>query len=91
MTWDLPAWVCDGEGGGLGFEGEGGIGGVEEVMRRWRSLISSSAVSVYRGADLTTLRATCRFILITYNIYYLNKKRKGETYFWSLASHTVEK
>ena len=66
MTWDLPAWVCDGEGGGLGFEREGAIGGVEEVMRRWRSLISSRAVSVYRGADLTTLRATCRFILITY-------------------------
>ena len=65
--------MCDGEGGGLGCEREGAIGGVEEVMRRWRSLISSSAVSVYRGADLTTLRATCRFILITY-IYYLIKK-----------------
>jgi hypothetical protein len=74
MTWDLPAWVCDGEGGGLGCEREGAIGGVEEVMRRWRSLISSSAVSVYRGADLTTLRATCRFILIT----YLTNNRNGQ-------------
>lgn len=46
MTWDLPAWVCEGEGGGLGFEGVGAIGGVDEVMRRWRSLISSRAVSV---------------------------------------------
>lgn len=32
-------------------------------MRRCRSFISSKAVSVYLGADLTTLRATCRFIL----------------------------
>ena len=33
-------------------------------MRGWKSLlISSSEVSVYRGADLMTLRGTCRFIL----------------------------
>lgn len=32
-------------------------------MSRCRSFISSSAVSVYRGADLTTLRATWRFSL----------------------------
>ncbi len=37
--------------------------GSDEMMR-WRSLISSRAVSVYRGADLTTLRATWRFILM---------------------------
>lgn len=36
MTCDRPGWVCDGEFGP----------GVEEVMSRWRSLISSKAVSV---------------------------------------------
>ena len=46
MTWDLPGWVCEGEGGGLGMSEEGGTGGVEEVMSRWSSLISSKAVSV---------------------------------------------
>jgi hypothetical protein len=56
--------VCDGDGGGLGFDDVGATGGVDDVMSLWSSLISSRAVSVYRGADLTTLRATCRFILI---------------------------
>lgn len=55
--------MCAGEGGGLGFSCVVDCGGVEEVMRRWSSLISSRAVSVYRGADLTTLSATWRFIL----------------------------
>jgi hypothetical protein len=41
----------------------GVTGGVEEVINLWRSLISSRAVSVYRGADLTILRATWRFNL----------------------------
>jgi hypothetical protein len=59
MTWDRPEWVCEGDGEGLGLAAVGGTGGVVDVMRRWRSLISSRAVSVYRGADLTTLRATC--------------------------------
>jgi hypothetical protein len=63
MTCERPAWVCAGDGGGFGWMVEGATGGVEEVMRRWRSLISSRAVSVYLGADLTTLSATCRFIL----------------------------
>jgi hypothetical protein len=40
-----------------------GNGGVDEVMRRRRSFISSSAFSVYLGADLTTLSAMCLFIL----------------------------
>jgi hypothetical protein len=55
--------VCAGEGGGVGLSLDGDCGGVEEVMRRCRSLISSRAVSVYRGADLTTFSATCLFIL----------------------------
>lgn len=67
ITCDRPACVCEGDDSedGCGFSGVGrtGAGGVEDVMSRWRSLISSSAVSVYRGADLTTLRATCRFSL----------------------------
>lgn len=46
MTWERPEWVCDGEGWGFGLESVGWTGGVEEVMRRCRSLISSSAVSV---------------------------------------------
>jgi hypothetical protein len=37
-----------------------GNGGVDEVTRRRRSFISSSAFSVYLGADLTTLSAMCR-------------------------------
>lgn len=52
-----------GDDGGLGFDADGAVGGVEEVMSLWRSLISSRAVSVYLGADLTTLSATCRCIL----------------------------
>ena len=63
MTCERPAWVCEGDDGGSGLDDVGATGGVEDVMRRCRSLISSSAVSVYRGADFTTLRATCRFIL----------------------------
>lgn len=63
MTCDLPGWVCEGEGFGFGFSGVGCTGGVVEVMRRCKSLISSRAVSVYLGADLTTLRATWRFNL----------------------------
>ena len=34
MTWERPGWVCDGDGGGLGFDGDGATGGVEEVIRR---------------------------------------------------------
>lgn len=63
MTWDLPGWVCEGEGVGFGLSGVGWTGGVVEVMSRCKSLISSRAVSVYLGADLTTLRATWRFNL----------------------------
>ena len=37
--------------------------GVDEVTRRRRSFISSSAFSVYLSADLTTLSAMCLFIL----------------------------
>lgn len=74
MTCERPGWVWDGEDGGFGLSCVGWTGGVEEIMRRWRSLISSSAVSVYRGADLTTLRATCRFIL----------KRGTKFFVWSL-------
>lgn len=77
MTWERPEWVWAGEGGGFGLAGEGGVGGVEEVMRRWRSLISSCAVSVYRGADLTTLRATCRFILRESRLRRRSGIRKG--------------
>ena len=58
MTWDRPGWVKEGERGGKGFSVVGWMDGVEEVISRWSSLISSSAVSVYLGADLTTLRAT---------------------------------
>lgn len=58
MTCERPGCVCDGDSGGLGFSGVGETGGCVDVMSRWRSLISSSAVSVYLGADLTTLRAT---------------------------------
>ena len=58
MTCDLPGWVCEGEAGGFGLDAVGCTGGVEEVISLWRSLISSNAVSVYLGADLTTLRAT---------------------------------
>ena len=39
-----------------------GNGGVDEVMRRRGSFISSSAFSVYLGANLT-LSAMCLFIL----------------------------
>lgn len=46
MTWERPGCVCEGEELGTGLEGEGATGGVEEVMRRCKSLISSSAVSV---------------------------------------------
>ena len=63
MTCERPGWVWAGEGGGWGTDEDGVTGGVDEVMRRWRSLISSRAVSVYLGADLTTLRATCRLCL----------------------------
>ena len=63
MTCDRPGWVSEGETGGFGFSGVGCTGGVDDVMSRWRSLISSSAVSVYRGADLTTLSATWRLSL----------------------------
>ena len=63
MTWDRPGWVWEGDGGGLGLAGVGAMGGVDEVMRRCRSLISSKAVSVYLGADLTTFKATCLSIL----------------------------
>lgn len=58
MTCDRPGCVCAGEGGGVGFVALAAVGGVDDVISRWSSLISSSAVSVYRGADLTTLRAT---------------------------------
>ena len=58
MTCERPEWVWDGDGGGLGFSGVGSTGGVEDVMSRCKSLISSSAVSVYLGADLTTFKAT---------------------------------
>jgi len=64
MTWDRPGCVCAGDKGGLGLDAVGRAGGVEEVMRRCKSLISSRAVSVYLGADLTILRATWRFILM---------------------------
>ncbi len=63
MTCDRPECVWEGDGAGFGFSGVGFTGGVVEVISLCSSLISSSAVSVYRGADLTTFRATCRFSL----------------------------
>jgi hypothetical protein len=63
MTCDRPEWVWEGDGGGFGCAEVGATGGVEEVINRWRSFISSRAVSVYLGADLTTFKATCLFIL----------------------------
>lgn len=64
MTWDLPGWVWEGEGAGWGLDEVGATGGVVDVMSRWRSLISSRAVSVYLGADLTILSATWRLSLL---------------------------
>ena len=64
ITCDRPACVCEGEGGGFGFDGEGAVGGVDEVISLWSSLISSIAVSVYLGADFTIFRATWRCILV---------------------------
>lgn len=58
MTCDLPEWLWHGESGGFGTSCVGSMGGAEDVINRCSSLISSSAVSVYLGADLTTLRAT---------------------------------
>ena len=40
-----------------------GNGGVDEVMRCQRSVISLGALSVYLDADLMTLSAMCLFIL----------------------------
>ena len=79
MTWDRPGCVWDGDGGGLGLTGVGRTGGVDDMMRRCRSLISSSAVSVYLGADLTTLSATWRFILERgFSCRRMRRIRRGE-------------
>lgn len=73
MTWERPGCVAEGEGEGFGLSVVGCSGGVEDVIRRCRSLISSNAVSVYRGADLTIFRATWRFILRGYFCQHVSR------------------